>query len=173
MESGHGKYRISRNMELIHLQLMQDNSATNATMEVVINNLITPIFTQIGLLCRNSTAPVLPASSTNSITGIWSPAVVTTSSGGSTTYTFTPDAAQCATVPTMDIVVSNFALPTFTAFEPLCQNSMAPTLPDRSTNSITGSWNPATIRIQQLSEQQPIPSPLMRGSVQQQQRWKS
>ena len=123
--------------------------ATTATMEVVITNQITPTFTQIGPLCQNSTAPPLPLSSTNAtpITGTWSPTTIGTATVGTTTYTFTPDAGQCAATATMDIVVTTSITPTFTAIGPLCQNSTAPALPSNSTNAtpITGTWNPATI----------------------------
>ena len=119
--------------------------ATTATMDVLITNQITPTFTPLGPLCQNSTAPLLPASSTNSITGTWSPATISTATAGTTTYTFTPDAGQCAAVATMDIVVTTSVVPTFTAIGPLCQNSTAPVLPASSTNSITGTWSPATI----------------------------
>src|SRR5258707_1066810 len=117
------------------------------TMNIVITNQITPTFTQIGPLCQNSTAPPLPSSSTNAtpITGTWSPATISTTANGS--YTFTPDAGQCALPYTMNIVITNQITPTFTQIGPLCQNSTAPPLPSSSTNAtpITGTWSPATI----------------------------
>ncbi|OUT69616.1 MAG: hypothetical protein CBB76_07845, partial [Crocinitomicaceae bacterium TMED16] len=51
----------------------------------------------------------LPATSTNSISGTWSPAVDNTTT---TTYTFTPDGGQCAT--TQDLIVNVNAIPQFT-----------------------------------------------------------
>ena len=45
-------------------------------------------------LCQNATAPALPATSTNGITGTWSPATISTATVGTTTYTFTPAAAS-------------------------------------------------------------------------------
>jgi hypothetical protein len=76
------------------------------TMSIVITTQITPTFTQIGPLCQNSTAPTLPLTSTNGITGTWSPATINTSVAGSTTYTFTPAAGQCALPFTMSIVIT-------------------------------------------------------------------
>src|SRR4029453_782469 len=102
-------------------------------------------FTQIGPLCQNSTAPTLPPTSTNGINGTWSPATINTSVAGTTTYTFTPAAGQCAGPATMAIVITNQITPTFTQVGPLCQNSTAPTLPGSSLNGIAGSWSPATI----------------------------
>ncbi len=91
----------------------------------------------------------MPLSSNNStpITGTWNPLAINTATSGITTYTFTPDAGQCATIITMDIEVTTSILPTFASIGPLCLGSTAPTLPISSTNSpaITGTWNPATI----------------------------
>src|SRR5258705_1171096 len=88
--------------------------ATTATMDIVITNQITPAFTQPGPLCQNSTAPLLPSASTNGINGTWSPATINTSTTGTTTYTFTPSAGQCAAALTMDIVITNQITPAFT-----------------------------------------------------------
>ncbi|MEJ7672494.1 MAG: hypothetical protein WKF59_07245 [Chitinophagaceae bacterium] len=118
--------------------------ATTATMNVVISNSITPTFTQIGPLCQGSTAPALPATSNNNITGTWSPATISTSATGTTTYTFTPSSG-CATTATMTITIGTSVTPTFTQIGPLCQNTTAPALPATSLNNITGTWSPATI----------------------------
>src|SRR5437762_1301251 len=119
--------------------------ATTATMDVVITNQITPAFAQIGPLCQNSTAPSLPLTSTNGINGTWSSATINTTTAGTTTYTFTATAGQCATTATMDVVITSQITPTFTQIGPLCQNSTAPALPGTSTNGINGTWSPATI----------------------------
>src|SRR4029079_8526557 len=119
--------------------------AVPVTMDIVITTQITPTFTQLGPLCQNSTAPLLPGTSNNNITGTWSPATINTSVVGSTTYTFTPTAGQCAVPVTMDIVITTQITPTFTQLGPLCQNSTAPLLPGTSNNNITGTWSPATI----------------------------
>src|SRR5258705_772054 len=78
-------------------------------------------------------------------TGSWIPATINTSTVGTTTYTFTPAAGQCAVPVTMDIVVTTQITPTFTQIGPLCQSSTAPLLPTASNNNINGSWSPATI----------------------------
>src|SRR5207247_8736318 len=110
------------------------------TIDIVITNQIIPVFTQIGPLCLNTTAPVLPATSNNNITGTWNPAVISTTASGS--YVFTPDANQCAGSVTMDIVITNQIAPVFTQIGPLCLNSTAPLLPATSNNNITGTWSP-------------------------------
>jgi len=118
--------------------------ASTATMSVVVTPEITPTFTQLGPLCQNSTAPILPTSSSNlpAITGTWN-AVLSTASAGTIVYTFTPNGGQCAITTTMSVVVNPEITPTFTQLGPLCQNSVAPVLPTSSTNipAITGTWN--------------------------------
>jgi gliding motility-associated-like protein len=118
--------------------------AGQATLNITVTNSITPTFTAISDLCQGSTAPTLPTSSTNNpaITGSWDN-VVSTTNAGTTLYTFTPDANQCAAQATMNITVTNSIMPTFTAISDLCQGSTAPTLPTSSTNNpaITGSWD--------------------------------
>ena len=114
-------------------------------MSVTITNQITPTFAPIAALCLNSTAPPLPATSINGITGTWNPATINTSVLGSTLYTFTPNAGQCGAITTLNISITDQITPTFAAMALICQNSTAPPLPLTSTNGITGTWNPATI----------------------------
>jgi hypothetical protein len=91
-------------------------------------------------------APVLPAASNNGITGTWNPATISTAAAGTTTYTFTPDAGQCATATaTVDVTVTGPVTPTFDPVGNLCIGATAPVLPAVSNNGINGTWNPATI----------------------------
>jgi len=119
--------------------------AAAATMNVTVTAQITPTFTQIGPLCKNSASPLLPFTSTNGIAGTWLPAAISTSAVGTSAYTFTPSAGQCTTSMTMNITIEPNVTPTFTQIGPLCQSSDAPSLPSVSTNGITGTWSPATI----------------------------
>jgi len=116
--------------------------ATTTTMTVVVNNPTTPIFSQVGPICKGDLL-TLPSSSTNipAITGSWSPAVNNTST---TTYTFNPNPGQCGTWTTMTVVVNNPTTPTFSQVGPICKGDLF-TLPSSSTNipAITGSWSPA------------------------------
>jgi gliding motility-associated-like protein len=62
---------------------------------VTVNPILTPAFNLGSLtICEGSTAPVLPTTSVNGVTGTWSPAVVSNTSSG--TYTFTTSIGQCA-----------------------------------------------------------------------------
>src|SRR5690606_34689728 len=61
-----------------------------------------------------------------------------------TTYTFTPDAGQCATATvTMDITISASITPTFDVLDPICSGAALTALPTISNNGITGTWTPA------------------------------
>src|SRR5690606_21723987 len=72
------------------------------------------------------------------------PAVINTASAGTTTYTFTPDAGQCATATaTMDITISASITPTFDVVDPICSGAALAALPTTSNNGITGTWAPA------------------------------
>jgi gliding motility-associated-like protein len=119
------------------------------TFTITINPSVTPTFTQLGPYCLNQAPATLPTSSTNnpSITGTWNPSTVSTTTSGTQNYTFTPNAGQCATNTTMNIVVNSNITPTFTQLGPFCQNAAPTALPTTSSNTpgITGTWNPTTI----------------------------
>src|SRR4029453_10206898 len=83
--------------------------------------------------------------SNNGITGTWNPATISTAVVGTTTYTFTPAAGQCANPVSIDVTIDAQITPVFTAIGPLCIGATAPTLPTTSNNGITGTWAPATI----------------------------
>jgi hypothetical protein len=116
--------------------------ATTTTLTITVNPQATPTFTQIGPLCQNSVAPALPGTSSNGFAGTWSPAVINTTTLGTTTYTFTPT-DPCAAVTKMDIVITTQITPTFTAVAPICSGATLAALPTTSNNGITGTWSPA------------------------------
>ena len=116
--------------------------ATTVTINIIVNPVVTPTFEPISPICENATAPTLPTTSTNGITGTWNPAVSNTASG---TYTFTPSAGQCATTTTLTVTVNPNITPTFTAIAPICSGMPSPVLPSTSNNSFTGTWNPALV----------------------------
>ncbi|MEN9304672.1 MAG: hypothetical protein RL264_3101 [Bacteroidota bacterium] len=88
--------------------------ASNVTMTVTTTPLIVPTFTSIPAICQNTTAPSLPSTSNNAINGAWNPSTISTTSIGTSTYTFTPTAGQCASNTTMDITINNAPTPLFT-----------------------------------------------------------
>ncbi|HLP64568.1 choice-of-anchor L domain-containing protein [Flavobacterium sp.] len=82
-------------------------SSASLTGTIVVNALTTPTFsfgTSI-TLCPGATPPSLPTSSSTGITGSWSPSTISTSVSG--TYTFTPDAGQCATTTTLTVTLQS------------------------------------------------------------------
>jgi len=114
--------------------------ANTTTMTITVNPMVTPTFTQVAAICSGSTLSALPTTSNNGITGTWSPALdnITT-----TTYTFTPDAGQCALSTTMTITVTPNVTPEFDAVAAICSGSTLSALPTTSNNGITGTWSPA------------------------------
>ena len=112
--------------------------ATTQGLTVTVNQEVGPIFTQVLATCTGD-AIVLPSTSTNNIVGSWSPAINNTST---TTYTFTPDAGQCASDETMTVDVTPETIPNFSAIADICSGD-ALSLPGTSTNSISGTWTPA------------------------------
>lgn len=63
---------------------------------------IDPIFTAVSPICSGDPLPALPSTSTNGISGTWSPPINNTTT---TLYTFTPNPSPCANQTTMSIVV--------------------------------------------------------------------
>ncbi len=113
--------------------------ASTTTMTVIVNSTsVTPSFTPIPDICSGGSF-TLPSSSTNGISGVWSPAINNTAT---TTYTFTPNGGQCASTVTMTVTVNNNVTPLFTAIPAICSGESF-TLPTLSTNGISGSWSPA------------------------------
>jgi hypothetical protein len=84
---------------LIHFTPAAGQCALPFTMSIVITTQITPTFTQIGPLCQNSTAPTLPLTSTNGITGTWSPATISTATAGTHyLYIYTSCRSVCSAI---------------------------------------------------------------------------
>jgi hypothetical protein len=109
-------------------------------MQIVVNPIVTPSFTAVASICAGGSLSALPTSSTNNISGNWSPAI---DNMNTTTYTFTPDAGQCANNASMQIVVNPIVTPTFNSVPAICAGSSISALPTTSTNSINGIWSPA------------------------------
>ena len=113
--------------------------ATTAQLTITINPNVTPTFSAVGPYCNGASIPALPTTSSNNITGTWTPAINNTAT---TTYTFTPTAGQCATTAQLTITITPNVIPAFAAVGPFCSGSTIPALPTISTNNINGSWSP-------------------------------
>jgi len=81
-------------------------SDTSNIIVLNVNAAAAPTFDEIGPLCQNTTAPVLPLTSKEGVNGTWSPASINTTNVGRTLYTFTPAAGQCGTSSQIAIVVN-------------------------------------------------------------------
>jgi gliding motility-associated-like protein len=137
--------------------------ATTATLSITVTTSIVPTFNAIAPLCPGSTAPVLPATSLNGISGTWNPAVISTATPGITTYTFTPDAGQCGTPTTLGVTVNALPTASFAGNAEICAGAAAQ-LPvslsgrgpwtitysdgttERTINNITASTYQLTVR---------------------------
>ncbi|WP_296148674.1 T9SS type A sorting domain-containing protein [uncultured Flavobacterium sp.] len=117
--------------------------ANTQSLTVVVTQVVTPNFAEIGTICSNSTAPTLGTTSPNGVTGTWSPAVVSTTTGG--TYLFTPTAGLCANTQSLTVVVTQVVTPNFAEIGTICSNSTAPILGTTSPNGVTGTWSPAVV----------------------------
>jgi len=112
--------------------------ADSTSMTVTVGNSTLPIFSQVPPVCRGEII-VLPTTSTNGITGSWSPAINNTAT---TTYIFIPDSGQCASTSNMTIVVNQPTTPQFNQIDPICAGDNI-LLPNTANNGINGSWSPA------------------------------
>lgn len=119
--------------------------AVNTSLDIMINDAITPQFAAIGPLCQDAVPPVLPPTSGNGISGTWYPPTINTALPGTSVYTFTPDEGQCAPAVSLEIEISNSIVPVFASIGPLCQNETPPALPATSENGISGTWTPPAI----------------------------
>ncbi len=117
------------------------------TFVVTVDQKIIPTFTlgASASICAGDPVATLPNTSTNGITGAWNPAVVSNTTSG--TYTFTPTAGQCATTTTYSVTVNPIVVPAFTfgTSASVCEGDPVATLPNTSTNGITGAWSPAVV----------------------------
>jgi gliding motility-associated-like protein len=74
------------------------------SVDVVINDSVTPTFNTPSPVCIGSTLNPLPTTSNNGILGGWSPPL---NNNVTTVYTFTPNPGQCATTASLSITVNN------------------------------------------------------------------
>ncbi len=119
-----------------------NTASTNATATFT-SPVTVPIFNAIPDICSGTTAPVLPAISTNGISGTWDPPTIDNAISG--TYTFYPDTGQCASTTQIMVNVIPSVTPTFSFPTSICEGDAVPDLPDSSDNGISGSWSPSVI----------------------------
>jgi hypothetical protein len=89
------------------------NPDTSNIIVLSISPVVTPTFNAIGPLCQNSTAPALPLTSKEGITGTWSPVSINTSIIGTVIYKFTPSSGTCSPTVSLSITIVGTITPTF------------------------------------------------------------
>ncbi|MDB0011581.1 T9SS type A sorting domain-containing protein [Crocinitomicaceae bacterium] len=87
----------------------KNTSAYMSSAQLSLTGATTPTFTAIDAFCSGTTAPSLESTSTNTITGTWSPATINNTTVGASTYTFTSDGGQCANNATLSVTVNDCA----------------------------------------------------------------
>ncbi len=116
-----------------------DNSQT---LNILVAPVRTPDFAEINSFCEGATAQILSGTSPNGISGTWAPSVISNTTSG--TYVFTPT-ITCDKTQTLNVILIQKSLPTFSIPLSICYNSLAPTLPLISENAISGTWSPSIV----------------------------
>ena len=127
-----------------NFQLTANECVFNASNSVnLINPVFTPDFDAVTAICVGENLTALPTTSNNNITGSWSPEL---NNQQTTTYTFTPDAGQCADEATLEIVVNPLSNVVFDFGNnvTICENQDFD-LPNISSNDILGIWSPSFV----------------------------
>lgn len=114
--------------------------ATTTTFTITVNPSTTPTFNPVAAICSGDALAALSTTSLNGINETWSPALNNTAT---TTYTFTPNAGQCATTTILTITVNPSTTPTFNPAAAICSRDALAALPTTSLNGINGAWSPA------------------------------
>ncbi|HEY0040639.1 MAG TPA: hypothetical protein VGB71_08255, partial [Flavisolibacter sp.] len=83
-------------------------TANSAAAIITVTPSAVPVFTIPQNFCEGTTAPTLPTTSNNGISGTWSPGSISNSTSG--TYTFTPAANQCSSPVSLTITVDAAAV---------------------------------------------------------------
>jgi hypothetical protein len=97
-EQADGKILVAEYYNTAIKRITDDALSNRVAVSVTVNPNVTPTFTAVAPICSGASLSALPITSNNGITGTWSPALDNTTT---TTYTFTPDAGQCATTATV------------------------------------------------------------------------
>src|SRR5690554_6511829 len=117
-----------------------DECAEPFVVTINVNDPVTPTFNPVADICAGANLNPLPTTSLNGVSGTWSPAL---NNQATTTYTFTPNASECAVPTTLTIVVDQPIVPLFDQVASTCSGDFIAPLPTTSNNGITGTWSPA------------------------------
>lgn len=114
-----------------------------AQIVVQVTEAISADFNIPASLCEDDELLILPANSTNGISGSWTPAAIDPAGQGGTVITalFVPDPGFCAAEVTVDVEIEEGTTPFFDSPGVLCAFDPPLTLPVTSLNGIEGSWD--------------------------------
>jgi hypothetical protein len=101
---------LNEGSNTINIKVTAENGDVKTYILTVCRTIV-PTFTAIAPLCSGNTF-TLPTTSNNGVTGTWLPAKNTTAT---TTYTFSPDAAQCVESVTLTVTINSTPAPTVSA----------------------------------------------------------
>ncbi len=89
----------------------EGQDAENASLTITITPKSIPVFDVQKSYSKGSEIPALPTESVNNISGTWQPAI---NNQSTTTYTFTPNNGECASIITLTITIQESEDSTFT-----------------------------------------------------------
>lgn len=108
---------------------------------LTVTPLVEPNFNAMGPYCLGLIpAPILPATSTNAIQGVWNPLAVNTQQLGSFNYIFNPTPGQCADSASLTVQISDNPGVSFSADNLLGCSPLQGTLTTPAVNGATYLW---------------------------------
>lgn len=132
---------VTSNQQILFSQIYSVN--TVCAYELAITSVVSidiATFEPVPAICKGALLNPLPLTSTNGITGTWSPPL---NNQQTTTYIFTPTSGICLTPTSMTIeVIEPGLIPLFPIIGPICEGETF-VLPTTSINGVVGSWTPA------------------------------
>ena len=108
----------------------------------------TPTFNISSSFCKNTLLGSLPTTSTNGVSGTWSPSTINTATVGQSTYVFT-GTGQCIAPYSLVVTINEPTIPNFADIEISNNYQTIPALNSISPNGISGAWSPTTINATQ------------------------
>jgi RHS repeat-associated protein len=114
--------------------------AITTTIEIQVTQPYMPTFTEVSAICAGESINPLPLVSLEGISGTWSPEL---NNQETTTYIFTPNIGQCASLTILTITINPQIIPSFSEIDPICTGSYLEPLPTTSLDGIVGTWSPA------------------------------
>src|SRR6218665_2678213 len=114
--------------------------ATTQSIAISINPAMVPNFQSVWNICSGDVISI-GNTSPNGIIGTWFPTTFSNATGG--TYTFTPNAGQCATTQSITISINPATVPNFQSVWNICSGDVI-SIGNTSPNGISGTWFPTT-----------------------------